>query len=436
MTDRTDVEARFSTCRPSRGSSEFHLLGVSFRDADHALREVLAFDSVSVDRFLGESRSRWPSLELLVLATCNRTEFYLAGTSASLEGWHAWLVSNLPCAQRKGFGDALFSAGKHGHHLLSVDAYRHLLRVACGLESAILGDTQVLGQVRGAMAAASRAGTVGVQLNRAVAGAIRTARRARAETEINLGNPGIGRAVVAALGDHRRGPDTRVLLLGSGTAARAIGRTLRKAGYDHLVLCGRRLDLASRLAQTLGGQACSWDSMADVRPDVVIAATGAQEPVLDPAGFKQPESRQALLIIDVGFPRQVTRAPDFDVISLEDLRAGEGELQRRREAAVPIVAGHVEEEVLSWHRWHEGLLLEESIKSLHRDADLLTRDVECALGKCDAASSEQAQRVLRVRLRRMLHAHSARLRALSSPGVQHDLQPGADNDQHNRTARF
>lgn len=395
-------------------SSKLHLFGVSFRATDSKMREAVAFDSSGIRELLGKAKSHLPGFEAMVLSTCNRTEFYLAGRAVCLDAWHELLLAARPSTRGvrwdKCPAPAPAEAGAGRYRLCGDQAYRHLIRVACGLESAILGDAQILSQVRQAMAAAVQAGTAGAQLNRAFTGAVKTAKLARAETDISVGSPGIAGAVTTKLQTEGCPQDAGILVVGAGKVARAVGEALQRAGYAHLSFCARRWGAAEGIARAFGAQTLPWGSLDEaLRADVVIVATGAPEPVIrlnDTCPRRLLEGEQ--LVIDVGFPRQVVGDdPHVRVVSLEDLRDAD-DLVARRAASVPAVLRLIDVEVSSWRRWQSGLRLEERLKALHQDAQALTDDLSRTL--VDGAPDDA--RRLRRSLRRMLHDHTVELRAL------------------------
>jgi glutamyl-tRNA reductase len=390
-------------------TTELHLFGLSFRTAPAAVRAGLAFDSGEVAALLRRAATELPGVEALVLATCNRTECYLAGEggSALVDRWHQLVRSIRPEAP-------VLDEGCGRYHDTGEAAVRHLSRVAAGLESAILGDAQILPQLRAAVRLAEEAGTFGRHLHRATATALRGGRRARAETAIGLGAPGVGSAVAETL-TARRVTGT-VAVLGAGEAARAVGRALRKAGQTDLVFCNRTTGAAAKLAADCGGRTRPWADLGTLVSEAaaVVVATGAREPVLVP-GLVGPR-QERLVVIDAGFPPQVApevARPGVEVTSLEHLRAAAGQVAAQREAAVPAVEAIVEEEVSSWRSWRAGLQVEAAIRALHAEAAVSTREAAEQLAASGALAVADAERIVRASVRRLLHDHVSRLRELT-----------------------
>lgn len=359
-----------------------HVLGVSHRTADSQVRAEAALTPERTRSLLSAAASRTPDLEVMVLATCGRTEFYLSGDDA-VERWSRLLADACPAAPGRSTGWYVL----HGD-----DAVRHLLRVACGLDSALLGDSQITGQLRGAAGLAQEAGTLRAVLSPLVATALRTAREARSTTDIGLGAPGVGPAAAEAL--VTRGV-RHALVLGTGSTARLVLRSLRKSGVPAVSVAGRTSSAASALAAEMGARAISWETVdrALTVVDGVVVATGALAPVL----VRVPERSGHLVVVDAGFPAQVGEIArdDVDVVPLQALTSASDAAARRRRRAVPQVESLVERVVDQWRVDQESRPVEELIRSLHLGLQGLGLEREADLA-----------------VRSLLHDHVTRLRAL------------------------
>lgn len=329
------------------------LFGVSFRTAPVAVRELLAFNPDETAELLRLARTELPGTEVLVLSTCNRTEFYLGADDVG--PWHALLKRVRPTAPAT-------PDDCHFYERRGVDAFRHLARVACGLESAILGDTQLLSQLRAAVTLAQDHGTLGRELSPATAAALRLGRAARASTAIAAGSAGIGTAVAATLADDEDAK--RVAVLGAGEAARSVARHLGKRGFVDLTFCNRTPERAERMAVEHGGAARPWAELPEVLEtvDAVAVATSAPSPVLGRdvldrvSQRRRAAGRAPLVVVDAGFPPQVTSAagPGVRLIALDSIRPGEDDVLAARRSAVPAVEAMVDEVVADWeHRRSE-----------------------------------------------------------------------------------
>lgn len=384
---------------------DLHLLGVSFRTASEEVREGLAFSPSQAAELVGRAREELPGLEAVVLSTCNRTEFYLSGPAGSdpVGTWYRLLRAARP-------GARALDAACRRYELVGPDAFRHLLRVVCGLDSAVLGDGQVLGQVRRAVATAQESGSLGGVLDPVFAAALRAGRAARARTAIGKGAPGIGGAVAEALRSRQVPTDCTVLVLGTGEAARAVTRALRKTGYADLRVSGRRPDAAAAVAGQVGGSTAPWGVLD---ADVIVAATAAAAPVLHAV---PPRTR---LVVDAGFPRQVAAsvaAPGVELVSLLALTQQADAAAADRRAAVPEVEALVAEEVARWQLARDRAPLELAIKRLHVEAAAMARDAAQELARRTGVPAGDLEQLIGRQVRRVLHGHVTGLRELQATG--------------------
>jgi glutamyl-tRNA reductase len=394
------------------------LFGVSFRTAPVAVRKTLSFDTGAIGDLLRRASEELPGVEALVLSTCNRTEFYLG--AADTGPWHELLKRFRPEAPAS-------PADCHFYERREADAFRHLARLACGLESAILGDSQILSQIRAAVSLAQEHGTLGGELGRATSAAVRVGRAARAGTAIAAGGAGIGSAVAATI----RPDATRVAVLGAGEAARSVARHLTKRGIVDLTFCNRTAERARRLAVEYGGRALAWSEVESVlrSVDAVAVATSAPAPVLESgvmvriADWRDRAGQPPLTVIDAGFPPQVASpapVPGVRVISLEGLRQGENGTLAAREAAVPAVEAMVEEAVDGWMRRRSERNLSETIRRLNEHADRLSRELAVDLVGLGVAARE-AERIARRPMRRLLHDLIGELRDVEAAPARMSL---------------
>jgi glutamyl-tRNA reductase len=379
---------------------DLHVVGISFRSASEEVLEGLAFSTSQTASLLAHATAALPGVELLVLSTCNRTELYVGGGPDAVEQVHRVLRAERPAAPR-------LDDGCSRYHLSGADAFRHLLRVTCGLDSALLGDGQVAGQVRQALTLAQQAGTLGALVSPAVATALRTSRKARAETQIGRGAPGVGGAVAQALLTRAVDAGSRVLVLGSGQAARAVTRSLVKEGFHRLEVVARDAGATRDVAAQCGASPRSWADLglAVADADVVVAATAAPSPVLRDV----PGGR---LVIDAGFPRQVEPTScAAELVSLLSLTQEADAAAEARAAAVPEVEGLVADEVARWVLTRERQPLERAIKQLHQEAARATREAAEQLSRAAGLDVADIERVLGRQVRRVLHDHVSLLRS-------------------------
>lgn len=388
--------------------AELHLLGVSFRTAPVAVREALHFDREQALGFLQELAADHPDMEVLVVSTCNRSEFYLA----SGDGTHA--VEALLSGLRRVRPDApVLRADCPRYRLEGQEAARHLMRVACGADSQVLGDVQVLGQVREAGAVAEEAGTLGSTLRRLVGHAVRAGKRAREETAIGRGAASLGSALAGILAGRGR---ERILVLGAGDVARDIGRHLAKRGLGPLWFVNRTEARAAELAAECRGAAHPWAALDALlrEADVVIAATSALvlgREALEAAAAARPD--RSLLVVDAGVPRNIEPGSRVPVLDLDAIRERQAEVLAARQAALPAVEAIVADEVERFARWADGGATEDLIRSLFGDAALASREAAGLLAGAEHAGPAEVERVFLSSFKRLLHGHVRRLRAAS-----------------------
>lgn len=309
-------------------------LGINHRSAPVALRERVAFAGDALPRALGELRDLPQVREAALLSTCNRTELY-AVTTDDGECLADWLATH-----PGGGGDLHAYLYRHR----GSEAVRHLFRVATGLDSLVLGEPQILGQVKDAWATARKAGALGSQLDRLFQHAFVTAKRARSETRI--GNSPVSVASVAvrlAQESFARIDESSVLLIGAGETIELAARHLAQARAKRLLVANRTLAHAQELASRHGGVALPLDEIDRhlAQADVVFSATASRGPVLLASQVEAAlaaRRHRPVLLLDLAVPRdiepEVSRLKDAYLYTVDDLeRSVEDNRRNRREAA-------------------------------------------------------------------------------------------------------
>jgi glutamyl-tRNA reductase len=309
-------------------------LGINHQTAPVGLRERVAFDARSLPRAL-EAASGLPGVqEVALLSTCNRTELYAVADDEG-RALADWLATHPRDA-----GD--LHAYLYRHH--DADAVRHLFRVATGLDSLVLGEPQILGQVKDAWSAARAAGTLGGQLDRLFQHAFATAKRARTDTRIGANPVSVAStAVRLAQESFARLADSTVLLVGAGETIELAARHLSEGKVKRLLVANRTLAHAQDLATRHGGVALPLAELDRhlAEADIVISATAAREPVIrapQVAAALAARRHRPMLLLDLAVPRdieaEVAALKDVFLYTVDDLeRAIEGNRQGRREAA-------------------------------------------------------------------------------------------------------
>ena len=333
---------------------------------------------------LHELVSRTSVGEAVVLQTCNRVEEYVVAETAT--------------AGRDALSD--FAPGlpadvaiETGHR----ESLEHLLRVAAGLESQVLGEDQVLGQVRDAYVAAQDADTLGPILESAMVKAIRVGERARTETGINEGVVSLGSAAVELV-RQERGLDGDIVVVGAGDTARTVVRSLADRGVDRMSILNRSPENARRIADdyALSARCDGLDALpvALGRADVVLTATGSDERVVRPGTVSGNED---LLIVDLARPRDVDPAVEdvngVTVRDLDALRAVTDATHRERREAAVAVESIVDEEFDRLIDQYKRARADAVIAAMYRGAERIKqREVSEALAKLDATDLSEADR--------------------------------------------
>jgi glutamyl-tRNA reductase len=324
------------------------VVGVSHRTAPVALREKLTVQPEQFDATLRELATLPGVREVALLNTCNRVEIYAVTSDPET----ALRSVSVDLARRAGMLEAEIEP--HLYTRLERDAVRHLFRVASSLDSIVVGEPQILGQVKTTFDTAARVGTSGQVLGRCAQGASRAARRVRSETEIARNPVSVSSvAVQAAHGFFGDFHGKRVLVLGAGKMADLAARALRSHGAA-ITVTNRTRARAEELAAQVGGDVHDWTDLggALVKADIVIASTGAQRPVLtrDLMAHVQRQRRgRTIFLIDIAVPRDVEpEASNLDgvyVANIDDLQEEAARALEGRQGEAQQAEAIVDEEV-------------------------------------------------------------------------------------------
>ncbi len=406
------------------------VVGLSHRSAPLAVRERLALSAEQIIALLRELLREPEVGESMMISTCNRVELVLG---ACVEG-RVDTAALVEVAKRALSGLAP-NAERHLYSHEGEAAVRHLFRVAASLDSLVVGEPQILGQVKAAFDIARRANTVGVVLHRVVSRALRTAKKARTQTGIGAGQVSVP-SVALDLAESIFGSlDGRVAaLVGSGDMGETVAKLLHQAGASVLVV-GRNQARVADLAQRFDGQGYGWDGLEEaiVKADIVVTSTSAPHYVVDHAlairARKQRRGR-SLFFIDVAVPRDVDPAvDDLDGVFLynvDDLAhvVAESLADRRREAeaAEAIVLADARD----YERWLDGEQVTPTIRALHRHFEAvfeteLERSLRCKLKHLSDSDRASVRRMLAAALNKALHVPSSRLRRLARGEGADDL---------------
>ncbi len=403
------------------------VVGLSHRTAPVDVRERLTAGSEALPVVLARLSARSELSEVMFLSTCNRAEVVALAPDARAE--QAVRAIREELALHGGLAQeaelAPFLYDKRGD-----EAMTHVFRVAASLDSMVLGEPQILGQVKDAYDAAVAAGALKGMLGRCISRAFAVAKRVRTETAIGTGSVSIA-SVAVDLARHIFGEldDHAVLLLGAGEMAEAAARSLGK-GARELRICNRSFERAAALAGAMHASASPWEELEQelVQADVVVASTASRDPVVTRDMVKRAmkaRKGRTLFFVDIAVPRNVEPAvhgiDNVYVYNVDDLeqQVSRGLEARRSElaAAEKIVA----DEVALFLAWTRGLEVQPTVVAMRAKARaVLVGELERSLagrlrhlGETDRAALTQ---MLDAALGKLLHAPTTRLKARAAEG--------------------
>ncbi|TWU00620.1 Glutamyl-tRNA reductase [Botrimarina colliarenosi] len=316
---------------------KLRMVGCSHHHAGADIRERLAFTPDEAAAALTEWRDVLPGAEGVLLATCNRIEFYAATADGGLPPCPALIARHLANSRR-------LSMDEVRPHLMTLrdeQAVDHLFRVAASLDSMVLGEPQILAQVKQAYEMARDAQSAGPLTHDCFQRALRVARRVASETDLHKHRVSIPSVAIAdfAARIFERFDDKRVLVVGAGEMADETLRYLTDQGARHPVIVNRSLDRAEALAEQWQGRATTLDHLVDelAEADLVITATAAGEPILTADTFRRrvgpKRAQRPLFVLDLSMPRDfdpaIGREPGVYLYSIDDLSAA---CERNRDA--------------------------------------------------------------------------------------------------------
>jgi glutamyl-tRNA reductase len=395
------------------------LVGTSYRTAPADVRGSLAGAKAMVVAACRDGHAAHRAItEAVIVSTCNRLEVYaaaedLARASAVIEG--------ALCAASGGHSERIRSML---YSLQGCDAARHLMRVAAGLDSMVLGETQILGQVSQSVKEALESKTAGALLSRLFNTAIHAGRLAHAQTAIGRFPTSISHVAVSLL--RKRLPqisNARILLVGAGTIATVTARVLQKNGATTLAFINRTHAAASVAAAQSGAAVYPWDHLREALEwaDVAIVATGADHPVICAADVSREVFRpRQLLMLDLAVPPNVDAAVadlnGVQLIGIDNLDSNAVENVEKRRAAIPEVEMLIAVELNQFMTWWAGRRAAPLITDLRRKLNhVANEELTLALADADRLDAEQRQVVTRLVHRvtnKLLHEPTVRLKSL------------------------
>ena len=405
------------------------VVGLSHKTAPVEVRERLALPASALPEVLARLASQPALKEVMFLNTCNRVE--VMGLASTAEQATAAIVAVLAqTGEVEPQALAPFLYTKTGH-----EAVRHIFRVAASLDSMVLGEPQILGQVKNAYDVASGAGTLRSFLGRCIHRAFTVAKRVRSETQLGAGTVSISSVAVdlarKIFGDLSK---STVVLLGAGEMAEQAAKSLGK-GAHALHVCNRSFDRGAALAKEFGASAARWEQLEDelVAADIVVASTASPTVVITRDMVKRVMKRRrgrTLFFIDIAVPRNVEASvhqlDNVYVFNVDDLEQQVAEGLKARHAEVTAAEAIVAQEMAEFEAWARGLDVQPTVVALRlKTKAILTSELERSLGGrlkhlTDGDRAALAQ-MMDSAVNKLMHAPTTRLKASATGDSAGDL---------------
>jgi glutamyl-tRNA reductase len=405
--------------------SQLLTVGVSHKTAPVEVRERLALPEARAAEFIRELRGSTEVYEAVAVSTCNRTELYLVvGDPVEAESTVLTML-----ARQAEIGPTALAGAIYAHR--NCDAARNLYRVVAGLESMIVGEAEIQGQVKRAYESALALETTGPMTNRMFRAALATGKRVRTETaigerQLSLPSVAVALAREKLAGGGRSGLAGReVVIIGTGETSELTARALADQGARPVFLANRRRDRALALARRYGGHSLRLEELPDalLRFDIVVAATASPHLLLEArelAEVMREREGRPMLLIDLAVPRDIDSAcgdiPGVTLADIDDLQAVADRNRRVRQAEARKAEGIIEEEIQQFAAWLGSLEVLPTIAALRTHAtELAAQVVSENTGKWESASPrdlERVEAVARTVVNRLLHDPTVRMKEM------------------------
>ena len=405
--------------------------GISHKSASVDLRGQIAFAPEIVVQALQAALVSMEAEEIALLSTCNRTEIYLQGEVSDQQLLN-WLASS------KGLELRQLESCYYCHR--DEDAIRHMMRVASGLDSLVLGEPQIFGQIKSAYAVGREAGTVSTYLNQAFQQAFSAAKRVRSETAIGQNPVSVAYASVSLAEQIFTDLNSaHALLIGAGETIELVARHLKEKNIGQITVANRTLNRAQELAADFSAEAILLSDIPDVlhRADIVISSTASQLPILGKGAVEAALKRRKhkpMFMVDIAVPRdiesQVEELADVYLYSVDDLEEVIQDNMRARQVAADLGQTIIDQDVQSWAKQQRALAAVDTIKAF-RDSVEIIRDGEIEKARSALERGQDAVEVINTLARnltnKLLHKPTTKLKQASEEGrddtihVAHEL---------------
>ncbi len=342
--------------KAAAGRVRIALIGCNHRTAPVELRERITFTPEQALRAADELRLRGVLEEAVVLSTCNRSELYgvTPDPTADAQGAMENFLTDF-------HGVSSIDLSGRLYRQTNSEAVRHLFRVALGLDSMLLGEAEILGQVRDAYGRALEHGSTGPVLNRLFQGALEVGKRVRSETEVGARPMSVAWAGVKlaerVFGDLE---GHEAIIVGAGAVAEQVVQHLRDRGIGRLLVVNRTRERADNLAERVGGETVDWTALESslASPDIIVTSVGSSEPILTRALLERVHAARqgrALFVVDLGVPRNVeadaANLYNLYLYNIDDLDDIVEQNRKTREAEIPRAEALITEHIAKFETW-------------------------------------------------------------------------------------
>lgn len=399
----------------------FIALGINHKTASVDVRERVAFTPEHLVEALQQLCQRTSSREAAILSTCNRSELYLEQDSLSADEVLTWLAAYHQLSLEELRACAYIHADD--------EAVRHMMRVASGLDSMVLGEPQILGQMKSAFAVAREAGTLGPLLGRLFQATFSTAKTVRTDTAIGENPVSVAFAAVSLakqiFADLHR---SQALLIGAGETISLVARHLHDQGIKRIVVANRTLERASNLAEQFGAHAVLLSEIPDelIKSDIVISSTASQLPILGKGAVERAlkqRKHKPIFMVDIAVPRdiepEVGELDDVYLYTVDDLHEVIAENLKSRQGAAQAAEELVTIGAQDFMQRLRELAAVDVLRAYRQQAERL-RDEELSKALRLLNNGSSAEDVLALLARgltnKLLHAPSVQLKKFSADG--------------------
>jgi len=396
------------------------VFGINHKSASVDLRGQIAFAPEIVVESLQSAVGAIGATEMALLSTCNRTEIYLSGEVSDNQ-----VLSWLADTKRLNIADlqSCYYCHRDQH------AIRHMICVASGLDSLVLGEPQIFGQIKSAYAVGREAQTVAAELNQAFQQAFAAAKRVRSETAIGQNPVSVAYASVSLAEQiFANLNNAHALLVGAGETIELVARHLQEKKIGQITVANRTLNRAQELAENFAAEAILLSDIPDYlhRADIVISSTASQLPILGKGAVEsalKKRKHKPIFMVDIAVPRdiepEVEELDDIYLYTVDDLEEVIQDNLRARQSAADMAQDIVDQEVNGWSTKQRALAVVDTIKAF-RDSVEVIRDgeVERALAALERGqdSAEVINALARNLTKKLLHKPTIRLKKASEEG--------------------